>query len=355
MTKVYDRETFICRHEADEGILNTKLQKKYPTTLTAFLEAESFDDLEVYTDLTLSSTSKKPIEQIYMERFADLRKKHDYLELWWGGGYDSTYILYVSMLTEMPVDAVTMYCKGDPRKDPTGINFELSSNWKHLDHYRETFGTAFKINLLDIDHMWDITKTKHHDYDRWCYSTYGMFDDISRMSSDDVLSERNTKQGTIITGKGYGGVVYNKQYDTWSYYTEALNVNYPGATSYKLPITRFYRTPDIIKNTAEKSREWFYKHRPDFKNTWATTEHWDHHHTRFPELQGQIKHLGKGDWQTSPKFKYWVDDKTDRKRYPEYWDFVDWLERKISPEMFIDDSGFMGKGLKEIRPHMIDF
>ena len=343
------------RHEANEGILNTALNKRYPTTLSAFLEADRFNDLVGYTDLTLGAVPSRSLEQLYMDRFEQLRRENDYLELWWGGGYDSTYILYISLQMEMPFDAITMYCRGDPRKYGKDLNYELAENYRHVYNYNTTFDDRVRINYLDVDHMWKLTRDRHHDYKKWCYSSYGMWEDVARISADDVLADRNHQQGTIVTGKGYGGVVYNKQYDRWSYYTECLNINYPGATSYKLPVTRFYNTPEIIRATAERSRQWFLDNRPEFKDLWVTTESWDHEHVRHRELQGQIKHFGKGDWQTLPKFKYWVDDKTDRERYPEYWDFVDWLEREISAEMFVDDTGFMGKGLKQIRPHMINF
>lgn len=350
----------ICRHESDEGILNRSTGKRYPTALRAMLETESLQDLVAYDSIVLpESAPKKTLLELYKERFLQLRRDNEYLELWWGGGYDSTMILYASAMVGEPVDAIVMYCNGDPRHDKSGMNWELNANYRHLYHYDEVWTSDIKIprHTIDIFKMWDIVKTKYHDYELWCSSSYGCLDDISRIAADDLLREhRAGRQGTIITGKGYGGVVYDDRYDKWSYYSEALAMNYPGATSNELKVTRFFRTPEIIRATAEQARTWFYKNRPEVDGTWATTEPWDHDNHRYPELFGQIEHLGKSlSWQDHPKTAGWMSDMKTRERFPEYWKFCDWLDANIPKNCFRQQSTFADRGIENPEPHVINF
>lgn len=354
----------ISKHESDEGILDRRTNKKYPTALRAMIETESFHDLVGYTSLSLpKDASDEPLLELYKKRLMDLRKENEYLELWWGGGYDSTMILYVSMLTGIEFDNIVMYCNGNPKTYKGGMNYELFSNYRHILHYEDFWditpgnNIGEKIHHLDIFKMWDIVKTQYHDYELWCSAAYGCLDDISRIAADDLMREsRAGRQGTIITGKGYGGVVYNQDLDTWSYYSESLNMNYPGATSNELPVTRFFRTPEIIRSTAEKARTWFHENKPAFKGIWATTEEWDHAHHRYPELLGQIEHLGKDlDWQDHPKTAGWRSDIDTKQRFPEYWNFVDWLDTKIPKDCFRQQSTFADRGIENPEPHVIDF
>ena len=350
-----ENDYYICRHEQNEGILNKKTNKRYATTLLALTETENFDDLVGYTDLTLPSVPEQELYQLYQDRFEDLRHKNDYLELWWSGGYDSTNILEVSMSCGKPVDAITMYCRGDPFKDNTGANAELNANIWHVNKYLSAFPKT-KINLLDIDDMYEIERRNTKDYQRWTWaSPYGMLEDIARLSADALMPERHNQQGTIITGKGYGGVVYNQNFDVWSYYCPALDMNYPGAFSEQLPITRFYSEGRIIRKTCGHARQWFYRQRPDFEKTWSTTEKSDHDNSiRYPALAGKIMHCGKGDnWQTNQKFSHIFSD--DKSVYWEYWEFIDWLDKKLSPGCYTSGTTWVGNMLRQVEPAVIDF
>ena len=353
----YDKRFWLSSHEQDEGIMNLKTQRKYPTTLTALIEADHFDDLVGYTDLSLQNAKVSQLPTLYKERFEHVRDNNDYLELWWGGGFDSTNIMKVSQKIGKPVDSITMFCKGDPWEHSTGANSELGVNIGHVDRYLDQFPQT-KINLLDIDTMWEKEKAKNRDYHEWCSAGgYGMFEDIARLSADDLILERNKQQGTILTGKGYGGVVFNKKLATWSYYTESLSMNYPGAYSERLPITRFYHDANIIRSTAESAREWYYKSgMNDSGDLWMTTEKWDHDaNTRYPDFDDVILHCGKGDaWQDNPKFAFLFANMNSGD-YSEYWQFVKWLDSRLKPHMFENPKGWLGNTLRSVMPPVIDF
>lgn len=354
----YDKKFWLSSHEQTEGILNCKTQRRYPTTLTALVEAEHIDDLVGYTDLDLNDARVSSLPMLYQDRFEHLRDNNDYLELCWGGGYDSTNILKVSQKMGKPVDAITMYCRGDPWLDNTGANSELGANIGHVDSYLDQFPKT-KINLLDIDKMWDIEKNKGRDYYTWCSAGgYGMLEDIARLSADDLIEERSNQQGTILTGKGYGGVVFNNKFNTWSYYSESMSINYPGAYSDNLHITRFYHDADIIRSTAESARAWYY--RSDIEpegDLWMTTEKWDHDaHTRYQNFDPPILHCGKSDtWQDNPKFTWLLDDVHNKNTYPEYWQFVEWLDSRLKPHMFEHPKGWFKNTLRTVLPPVIDF
>ena len=358
----YDEKSFVSRHEQDEGILNKKTNKKYPNTLTAMIEAEELNDLVGYTDLDISERSSLSIKQLYIDRFEQLRNANNYLELWWGGGYDSTNILEVSIECGQPVDSITMYGKNDPWTHTAGPNTELSANIGYINKYIKKFPKT-KINVLDIDEMWHISKNRKNDYHAWaCASPYAYLEDMARLSADDLLPERNRQQGTIITGKGYGGVVYNRGLDIWSYYSPCTNINYPGAVSNHLPITRFYHEPKIIRTTAEQARAWFYQYQPEFDRVWTTTEKWDHENIRYPDLRNRITHTGKGDlWITNPKYVHLLDDADSRSTYKEYWDYLDWVDSMLAPEMFAKPSRWLGNELRrvyqlrQVSPPVLDF
>lgn len=356
----YTPEMFCQRHEFPEGVLNKKTKKKYPTQLTAMLDADNYKDLVIYTELKLPSTvSNKSLKDLYKERLLYLREKYDYLELSWGGGHDSTMILKVSEEINCPLDAVSFYCFGDPDKDRSGFNSEMGHNLHFVQGYKNKFPKT-RIYPLDMNNMYRSTVNNHFDYKKWCYLTHGMLDDVCRISSDDFVAERQNSKGALITGNGWKNAVYNNNFKTWSLYLQDLEVNHPGSISDHVPTIRFYETPEIMLKLGTEIREWFTQNTPEYENLWTANSEWLHENIMYKDLNGKIFHDGKSSeydliWQEQPRFAWYTRDPKAPELYKEYFTFVEWLNNNLPKDVFRGQGGFLGNGLKSIKSAVIDF
>lgn len=353
-----------------EGVRNNKTGKKYPTALSAMLECEQFNDLEIYTEFTTTKeVSRSTLEELYTQRAKKLRAEHDYLELSWGGGHDSTMILKAFDMSGCSLDAISMQCLGDPRHNSSGFNSEIANNLHHVMDYKQRHPKT-QVHFLDIDEAYRHTIDSAHDYKKWCYlTTIPMLDDICRIVSDiQVPDRKNKKNGALITGQGYKNAIYNKPLDTWSLYMVEHEVNQMGSVSFHIPTIRFYETDEIMLKVGDDIRQWYNSNTDaDRKKTnimnddlWSANVEWVHDEIMYKSLKGKIYHDGKDPnyilkWQDEPRFEWFARDPSATKKYKEYFDWIDFLNSNIHPSCMIGKGGILGDGLRTIRACVIDF
>ena len=103
---------YISNYTSVEGVRNKNTNILYPSMLNALLANQNIKDLEVYWDPWQNWKQGRVVESIDPladERLQELRDSYKYMELAWGGGYDSSYIIEVAIRTNIPFDAITMY------------------------------------------------------------------------------------------------------------------------------------------------------------------------------------------------------------------------------------------------------
>ena len=365
----YTEDMYPYRNEWPEGVFDHRTKKKYPTTLTALLDCQHFDDLELYTGFQVKqSVPDKSLEELYKDRMRALRSKYDYLELSWGGGHDSTMILKVSEQTGCPLDVISMQCFGDPREDDSRFNSEISKNLHHVLSYVEKFPQT-KIVFLDINETYKATVEHYLDNKMWCrMTTMGMLDDICRISADRFIPQRNNKNGAVLTGQGWKPVLYNKHYGTWSLYQQQDMVNQLGSISFLVPTIRFYETAEIMIKVGDDIRKKYktsdqdYLDRADVSqnaNVWIGNNEWIHEEIMYTELKGEIFHDGKDPkfhipWQDEPRFEWFCKNQNAKTMYKEYFEWVEFLDKNIHPSCMLE-GGILKGGLKNVKPMMIDF
>ena len=356
---MYNFEDFSCRHESQEGILNKRTKEKYPTMLTAVLEARTIEELSGYSNFQIEKNSvSQSLDSLYEDRLKLLREKYDYLEMCWGGGFDSTKMLQVSIDTGIPFDSITMYCHGTPQTIDSPYNYDLRNNFKFVQHYVEKFPEV-KINFLDAEDMYSIAvETKQHN-NEWALASNGRLNDINHVSCDLLVPERKTSKSAVVTGKGWHGVIYNGKYDMWSLYHHIDDINHGGARSEHADVIRFYEDPRITKKIGSSTREHFYKNKPMYKDTWATGTKWLQNNIMYPDLKGKIVHSGQdeacGGWQHHPKHAWFITDKGVTTKYNEYWKWLAWLDQNIKKELLINTESMAVGNIKPITPVIIDF
>ena len=355
---MYNIKDFRCRHESQEGILNKRTKEKYPTVLTAALEADSIKDLTCYSNFKIEKNEiSQSLDSLYEDRLKMLREKYDYLEMYWGGGHDSTNMLQVSINTGIPFDSITMFCHGTPNTVDSPQNYELRSNFGFVQHYVEKFPKV-KLNFLDLDLCYSKTVTMDHDYYEWAVVGELRLM-MGEMAHDLLVPERRTHKAAVVSGKGWHGVVYNRKYDIWSLYHPSGQINHGGADSRHADVIRFYEDPRIIKKIGSSTREHFYKNKPMYSDTWVTSTTWLHHNILYPELKGKIVHSGNdeeyGGWQRHPKHAWFITDKGVTTKYKEYWKWLAWLDQNIKKELLINPESMAVGNIKPITPVIIDF
>jgi len=362
----YTPDDFPSGNEYPEGILNSKSGRRYPTALAAMLDCDDFGDLSIYTDFRATSpASQKPIVELYAERMEQLREKYDYLELSWGGGHDSTMILEASKQSGCPIDLISMQVNGDPEKNSTGFNSEISNNLHHVKSYVKRFPMT-KVRYLDISECYVKTVENYHDHKLWCQlTTMAMLDDVCRIGSDHFVPERRVDNGAILSGQGWKNAIYNKTLDIWSLFLTNPEVNQLGGISFHIPTVRFYETHDIMIKVGNDIRDWYNKaddHQRsqvnimDNHELWTVNNEWVHDKIMYKGLD--IFHDGKSKdwiipWQESSRFDFWTKEKNNI--YKEYYEWIKMLDKNIHYSCFLGKGGVLGDGLKDITAAVIDF
>ena len=356
---MYNFEDFSCRHESQEGILNKRTKEKYPTMLTAVLEAHDIDELSCYSNLEVEKNNvNQSLDSLYEDRLKMLREKYDYLEMCWGGGFDSTKMLQVSIKTGIPFDSITMYCHGTPLTIDSLYNYELRSNFGFVQHYVGKFPKV-KVNFLDAKEMYSMAvETKQNNID-WALVSQGRLNDINHVSCDSMVPERKTPLAAVVTGKGVNPIVYNKKYDIWSVYITGDQINLGGAQTKHADLIRFYEDPKIAKKIGSNTQDFFYKNNPKYENVWVTNHGWMHDYITYPELKGKINHLGndedQGGWQNHSKHAWFMTDQGVKTKYKEYWNWLAWLDQEINEGLLINSETMAIGNIKPIAPYTIDF
>ena len=357
--------TFGNAHGFAEGIIDQRTGKRYPTSTSAMLECEHFDDLKVYTEFTKQGpTPAVPLAQLYQDRISSLREQYDYVELSWGGGHDSTMILKAAEQANCRIDLISMQVHGDPATHRTGFNSEISENLHHVESYVERFpGT--EVRYLDIDECYAKTIEKHHDHALWCsLTTMEMLDDICRIGTDHFVPERNVSNGVILSGQGWKNAIHNRSTGTWSLFLADSEVNQLGAISFHLPTVRFYETHDIMIKVGEEIRNWFTTATDEQRSQvnitgsdhlWTTNNEWVHEEIMYKGLH--IFHDSKSKdwllpWQEQHRFSFWTKEND---KYKEYYQWIAMLNKNMHTSCFLGNGGILGDGRKYVSAATIDF
>jgi hypothetical protein len=354
-----------------EGVVDKRTNKRYANSILALLECENHADLELFTEIRPpESISPKTIEELYRERMIELRETHDYLELSWGGGHDSTMLLKVAEQTGISFDSISVQCFGDPTKETSGFNSELSHNYHHVADYLNK-SPRTEIFFVDIKDSYKEVIEHHNDYNLWNRATAeGMMDDICRIATDTFVTTRGkSTNGAIITGTGYKNILFNKEHNTWSIYQSHDDVGHPGSTSFNTAVVRFFETPDIVFKVADDTRNW-YKNASDQERDesnihsgdkiWAANTEWMHEEILYKVLKGKIFHDTKNNygaivpWQNVGRFTWYSKNPSATGTYSEYYKYINWLNQNLHPTG-LGRGGVLGEGIRPIKPITIDF
>ena len=109
------------------NVISNKTGKTYSTIFQSLINGERLHDVEVSWNFDLSKANPyHDIDVLYDQRLTSLRNRYDILELSWGGGYDSSYLLEVSVRNNIPFDIITMVGHGNI-SDRHSLNLELET------------------------------------------------------------------------------------------------------------------------------------------------------------------------------------------------------------------------------------
>jgi len=332
---------FINRTTALEGVFSNKTNKLYPSTLNALLDNNNIEDLSVSWEPVRDWTKGRTLDNISslaVERLQELRDTYKHLQLSWGGGYDSSYILHVATENNIPFDSVVMYGINNI-EDPHPYNLEHFNNKWYLDEYIKKFPstTIRHVNLLDMVPL----ASQHKDYDLWASGCYGQWDDVLMFYADNVLPERQEQGTAVIVGSGFKQVVYNAEHKLWSLLINSVNLNCATPGSLECDTIRFYETPCMVNSIAHMATK--YNRTLSLNELQRLVIYKD-------QLPKPIWHIPKEsqDWKQHPKMNWYTQG-----QYTLYNEFIEAMNNKIDPVNWKSEEGFID-GWKDF-PKIIDF
>ena len=335
---------YISNYTSVEGVRNKNTNILYPSMLNALLANQNIKDLEVYWDPWQNWKQGRVVESIDPladERLQELRDSYKYMELAWGGGYDSSYIIEVAILTNIPFDAITMYVL-ESISNTHKQNQEFIQNKDLLDRYIKKFPKT-KINFVDYLEL-EKYAIQDKDFELWS-TTYGMWDDILQLYGDKIVKEREQDKSVFIIGTGYKQVCYNNDHNIWSLLVNSYGLAGATACSFTANTMRFYETPCMMNTIAHKQTK--------YKKTLSTQEI---QKLMYPDLK--IFHLGKeddsSDWWEHPKFTWFVDNGKINPRLTEYKEFLNVVNETVGPDNWKTKGEFPFIRWKDC-PLLIDF
>lgn len=109
--------------------------------------------------------SKEPNESwedLCLSRVQQLRDSHNYLCLWFSGGFDSSHILECFIKAQLPLDELVIFDQRSFYNDG-----EVDSALEVANYYKTHYNSKVNINLVDIG--WEFITKQFHSNKNWTY------------------------------------------------------------------------------------------------------------------------------------------------------------------------------------------
>ena len=311
-------------------VISNKTGKTYSTIFQSLINGERLNDVEVSWNFDLRQAKPhNDIDELYDQRLNNLRSTYDTLELSWGGGYDSSYLLEVSVRNNIPFDIITMVGHGDI-SDKHSLNLELKNNYQHVEKYLKHFPNT-DVRFIDIRELCRLALDDV--YTSW-ETSYPTLDDICGLYSDVHIGRKHTESRCVITGKGWKNVVYNHEYKVWSMYHNAGAQYSRIAHTSVCTLEPFYQCPDIILSVCMKAME----HGRDKQENWCPSDTWMQKNIlytqdmlpvwRVPDQKEILNHFD------SPEADWFCKNRVpvDIKKHAVYWNWIAKCNDQIHPD-----------------------
>jgi hypothetical protein len=319
-----------------DNIFSTKTNKLYSTIFESLVLGERFQDLEVRWEFDVNKVDvRDDLDGLYDHRLATIKQKYDVLELSWGGGYDSSYLLEVSIRNNIPFDVISMIGYENINDHHT-INLELKKNYSHIERYIEKFPRT-DIRFIDINQLWQLAE-KEINREAWLKS-YPTLDDICGLYGDNIVGRKSNQRRCLITGKGWKNIVYNNEYKIWSMYHSSSSHYTRVAHTSVCDHIPFYESHDIIMSICSRAvgmariSERIYE-----QDTWCPTGNWMQENVLYKKMKLPVWRV-HGIKETrnhfiSPETDWFYKDNepTNLKTHAVYWDWLLECNRKIHVE-----------------------
>lgn len=312
------------------NVISNKTGKTYSTIFQSLINGERLHDVEVSWNFDLSKANPyHDIDVLYDQRLTSLRNRYDILELSWGGGYDSSYLLEVSVRNNIPFDIITMVGHGNI-SDKHSLNLELRNNYQHIEKYLKNFPNT-DVRFIDIVELCQLAVDDRAP--EW-ETSYPTLDDICGLYSDTNIGRKGTESRCVITGKGWKNVVYNHEHKVWSMYHNSDEQYRRIAHSSVCELEPFYQNPDIIISVCTQAM----KHGRDRKESWCPSDTWTQRNIlykknmlpiwRIPKQKETLNHFNspEADWFCKNGMP------VGTRSHAVYWDWIAKCNDKIDPE-----------------------
>lgn len=324
------------------GHISSSSGKSYKTLTEALCNGrERIKDCRVEWDYLKSNIPEyKNLDELYDEQMIHLRASYDILELSWGGGYDSSYLLEIAYRNEIKLDMISMMGVESLEKEHPW-NKEFHWNWKHVERYLDKFPNT-QIKFMDFGSLWNIVKAKKLD---WTTSKAGL-EDICGLASDDYLGRDRMDNRALLTGRGWKKILYNKKYDIWSTFQGSDYAHSVLCYSDVADVVYFFGSPEIIKTQCSKARtialDSIDLHNISQGDVWVSDDVWMQREVMYRKLPFGIRRFPKqsndflGQFD-HPKMSWYCKNglPVDQDLHKEYWEYLD----KLNKNIHIDDLG----------------
>lgn len=338
-------------------IFSTKTNKIYSTIFESLVLGERFHDLEVRWEFDINKADvRDDLDDLYDHRLASIKKKYDVLELSWGGGYDSSYLLEVSIRNNIPFDVISMvgYENID---DHHTINLELKKNYSHIERYIKKFPKT-DIRFIDINQLWQLAE-KEVNHEAW-QKSYPTLDDICGLYSDGVVGRKSNQSRCLITGKGWKNIVYNNEHKIWSLYHDSSSHYTRVAHTSVCDHIPFYESHDIIMSVCQSAVNIARLDKKIYEqDTWCPTGNWMQKNVLYKAKDlpiwrvHDIKKTRNHFMSPETDWFYKDNEPTYPEKHSAYWNWLADCNRRIH----VDDLGgeSLPTGLCKEKIKVIDF
>jgi len=323
--------------EIEKGkIFSNTTKKIYSTVFESLVLGERFNDLEVRWQFDVNKAHiHNDIDELYDQRLSLIKSKYDILELSWGGGYDSCYLLEVSIRNNIPFDVISMIGYKDLHNNHT-VNLELQKNYSHIQRYIKKFPKT-NIRFVDLDRLWKIAE-KDKNQEAW-QKSYPALDDICGLYSDNIVGRTANQNRCLITGKGWKNIVYNNQYKLWSMYHDSSSHYTRVAHTSVCDYIPFYESHDIIMSACQSAIKIARLDKKIYEQeTWCPTSTWMQKNVLYKKKDmsiWRVRNIKESQNHfMSPESDWFYKDNrpTDTKKHLVYWDWLTNCNSKIHPD-----------------------
>lgn len=304
--------------------------KQYKTLTEALYKGrERKDDCRVEWEFDVNNATRhNDIDRLFDEQFLYLRERYDLLELSWGGGYDSSYLLEVAYRNNIQIDIISMMGIGTLETEH-GQNKEFHWNYKHVERYLEKFPKT-EIKFMDFNTMWRMMKDQDWD---WTQSRVGL-DDICGFAGDQYLDRKASDNRALITGRGWKKIIHNKEYDCWSLFHPSSESHMVLCYSSVCDIVYFFGTPDIIMTQCAYARDLAMKEQNN-QNIWVSDSDWMQQKVLYKKMPFGIRRFPK--WTNEfnhPKMAWFCQNSkpVEPILHKKYWDYLSDINKTIHPD-----------------------